>query len=349
MFPQCSNLTNLDELSNLASVGGDFSFRESSNLTNADGLSSLVSVGGDLGALPVTNLDGLSSLVSVGGSLGMGYYITDLDGLSNLVSVGGLLGVGSAYITNLDGLSSLVSVGGALFIRNSSQLTNLGGLSNLASVGGILFIENCPNLTSLDGLSSLISVAAIYLWDCYTLSDITGIRTDILISSGVNMSSIDLTTLSGIGYFPEISSSIQENTGRDDLEEAGYQFLLSLYDAMYPDGRTLPGETDNRPDAFTLNSSTNVATGSSQDSNIITISGLGVGVSVLVAVSSNQSVMIKKNTEAFVAYNSGSISVSNTDTIQLRMTAPASLDKSYTATVFIGGVSSEVGGIYSSK
>ena len=99
--------------------------------------------------------------------------------------------------------------------------------------------------------------------------------------------------------------------------------------------------TDIIPDTYTLTPNTDSNNSTVQDSNTITIGGLDNGVTVSVAVTSTQPVMVKKNIEPFVDYVADSITVVNGDTLQLRMTAPASVDLSYTATMTIGGVSSQ--------
>src|SRR5690606_11901415 len=156
-----SNLTNLDGLSNLTSVGGYLDIYSNSNLTNLDGLSNLTSVGGYLyisSNSSLTNLDGLSNLTSVGGYLKIynNLSLTKHDGLSNLTSVGGFLHIDSnSNLTNLDGLSNLTSVGGYLYIGSNSNLTNLDGLSNLTSVGADLVILSNSSLTDISGLQNI--------------------------------------------------------------------------------------------------------------------------------------------------------------------------------------------------
>ena len=158
-----TDITNLDGLANLTSVGGDLSIPGNGSLTNLDGLVSLTSLGGGLSVFgngSLTNLDGLANLTSVGGDLSIksNGSLTNLDGLANLTSVGGDLNIsGNGFFTNLDGLVSLTSLGGGLYI-NFERLTNLDGLANLTSVGGLLSILGNDALTNLDGLANLTSV-----------------------------------------------------------------------------------------------------------------------------------------------------------------------------------------------
>ena len=142
---------------------------QSTNITNLDGLANLTSVGGYLeieGNDNLTNLDGLANLTSVGGSLYINRNdaLTNLDGLANLTSVGGYLDIeGNDALTNLDGLANLTSVEWFLRIYRNDALTNLDGLANLTSVGGLLAIGFNPALTNLDGLANLTSVGELLI------------------------------------------------------------------------------------------------------------------------------------------------------------------------------------------
>src|SRR5690606_23304047 len=70
-----NDIINLDGLSNLTSVGGNFYIEQASNLTNLVGLNNLTSVGGFLQIREnpnLINLNGLNSLTTVGGYLAIG-------------------------------------------------------------------------------------------------------------------------------------------------------------------------------------------------------------------------------------------------------------------------------------
>ena len=79
-----TDITNLDGLANITSVGGDLDIQNNATLTNLDGLANLTSVEG----LSIYNNDAL----------------TNLDGLaSSLTSAGGYLTIyDNANLTNLD-------------------------------------------------------------------------------------------------------------------------------------------------------------------------------------------------------------------------------------------------------
>ena len=167
------DITNLDSLSVLTSVGETLWITNNPVLTDLDGLSSLTSVGGlAIDDNPMLmNLDGLNGLTSVErevpvvggvGTIGGPVRIrgnaalTSLNGLSNLSRVGGLGVVDNAALTSLDGLSSsLTALEANLSIIDNPVLTSLNGLSSLTAVRISLNITGNPVLTSLDGLSGL--------------------------------------------------------------------------------------------------------------------------------------------------------------------------------------------------
>src|SRR4030067_314275 len=102
------NITNLDSLSELTTIGGTLFIFNNNSLTNVNGLFNLTSVGG---FLHIYNNNAL----------------TNIDALSNLTSVGGALFIyNNNALTNIDGLSSLTSVGGDLGITNNIALVEFG-------------------------------------------------------------------------------------------------------------------------------------------------------------------------------------------------------------------------------
>ena len=117
-----TDITNLNSLSSLTSVGVSLFIRDNAALTSVSSLSGLRQVGGALqiitnNALP--SLNGLQSLTSVG---------VDLDIQSN------------AALTSVSSLSGLRQVGHTLQISLNNALPSLNGLQSLTSVGGSLII-----------------------------------------------------------------------------------------------------------------------------------------------------------------------------------------------------------------
>ena len=114
------NITNLGGLSILNSIkAGGVVIQTNSELTNVDGLTGLASIGGTLfinSNEALTNVDDLSNLTS-----------NSLSGSLDITN--------NSKLTNLDGLSGIISVGSSIFIDTNAMLTNLNGLSQITSVG----------------------------------------------------------------------------------------------------------------------------------------------------------------------------------------------------------------------
>ncbi len=149
----CTSVTGL-----LSIIGTD--------ITNLDGLSELLSIGNRLyiiDNLALTDVSGLSSLHVVGDQMIISgnAILTNVDGLSSLTSVGGDMHlVNNAALANVDRLSSLTSVGGNLYVEHNTTLSRCCGLFPLLegygiNVAGSIAITNngtgCTGQDIIDG------------------------------------------------------------------------------------------------------------------------------------------------------------------------------------------------------
>jgi len=170
--PQGGNITNLNGLNGLASIGGTLYIRNSNALPSLAGLNTLTSVGGTLRIednVVLGNLNGLNNLTTVGGGVQIGgstwqtnAALTSLSGLDNLTTVGGRLGISyNPVLQNLDALSKLIAVHD-IFIYDNEKLTSLAGLQNLNSVQQDIRIIANPLLTDM-GVLENITVCNGYL------------------------------------------------------------------------------------------------------------------------------------------------------------------------------------------
>ena len=165
-----TDITNIEALANLTSVGGDLYIGSNADLANIEGLANLTRVGGyleisDNGLL--TNIEALANLTSVGGYLDIyeNDLLINLDGLAKLTSVGGRLSIEyNDLLINLDGLAKLTSVAGRLSIQNNAELTNCQGVAPVLgwasgppddSVGGIITIES--NATGCNSVEEILA------------------------------------------------------------------------------------------------------------------------------------------------------------------------------------------------
>jgi uncharacterized repeat protein (TIGR01451 family) len=263
---QGADITNLDSLIGITSIGGSLAVFDAPLLTNLNGLNNLLSVDGDLSIYQdqsLTNLTGLNNLSTIGGYL----YIADnpellsLDGLENLSSIGTTLYVvDDAALTNLNGLSNLTSIGDIVLLYQLESLQNLDGLNKVVTTGSI-DIEYCPVLSSIAGFQNLKTInGSLKIWlnpaltslnsfnMLETLSDSIDIRGNNLLTEVGGLNNIQLltsawivgnpvlTSLSGLQHLTTITNnlSILDNplladmSGLGQLETLGGNFWLSL-------------------------------------------------------------------------------------------------------------------------
>src|SRR5690606_15504424 len=112
------SVTDLSPLNSIQTITGDLNI-SSTQLTSINGLSSLISVGGNLTMLlnnQLTNLGGFSSLTNIGAGISLGWnpQLITLDGFSSLESINGLLSLYEniqlndiSALTNLNGIQSI--------------------------------------------------------------------------------------------------------------------------------------------------------------------------------------------------------------------------------------------------
>lgn len=172
----CAALANVDGFSNLTSIAGALIFIDNDALVNVNGLSNIASVGAELlfaGNDALIHLDGLAGIAAAGDiEINWNAALVNIDGLSGMSSVSGRVSIDSnPSLTNLTGLAGLTSIDGDLIVFNNPTLTDLGML-NLAHVGNDLRVEYNCSLSSL-GLTSLTEVeASVYMYDNHSLTDL---------------------------------------------------------------------------------------------------------------------------------------------------------------------------------
>lgn len=159
---QGSEITNLDGLSVLTSVGAKFNIVLNYTLTSLNGLNNLTSIGDECYIVynnTLTNLEGLSGLTSIGGNfvISNNEDLISLTGLNSLTSIGGNLMIGedlfggNPSLTSLEGLESLTSIGGDLEVYQNDMLQSLDGLKNIEANSIInLYIHHNTQLYTCD-------------------------------------------------------------------------------------------------------------------------------------------------------------------------------------------------------
>jgi len=137
---------------NCAEIEGDVTI-SGDDITSLNGLNVLTSIGEDLRIRfndTLTSLTGLDNLTSIGGDLwiDVNHALTSLTGLDNVTSIGEDLRIrNNDALIGLTGLESLTSIGEDLWIINNGSLMSLTGLYNIDE--GTIININISNNSSL--------------------------------------------------------------------------------------------------------------------------------------------------------------------------------------------------------
>ncbi|MCC6461687.1 MAG: hypothetical protein IT260_14525 [Saprospiraceae bacterium] len=151
------------------------------DISNLDGLLGLRSIGGDFiieGNNKIKDLSGLDSLVSIGGNLQLSYNeVTVLAGLNHLQTIGGGLLLTATKLYNFQGLDQLSTLNGDLVLAGNSEMINMNGLPHLASLGGALQVSGFGSKFShLYGLENLLLSKGISIVYTDNLVDLRGLK-----------------------------------------------------------------------------------------------------------------------------------------------------------------------------
>jgi hypothetical protein len=183
-----SSLITLYGLNNLSSIGEGLSIEENETLLNLVGLNGLISVGGSLIILEnpsLLHLTGLDNLTSIGGDFNIGcsnYYwtgnplLTNLSGLNSLTSIGNSLRIcNNQGLTDISGIENLTSVEN-IYISSNDNLSHLLGLQGVTNVNGYISINWNNSLNSLNGLNNLTTVGSLSIFRLPNLYDLSGLE-----------------------------------------------------------------------------------------------------------------------------------------------------------------------------
>lgn len=241
LLVQGPDITNLDGLSGLTTVGTGLRIENNPRLASLTGLATLVSISALTidGNSQLSSLDGLSGITTVDGLLIRNNgVLANLDGLSSLSSVGWLGIYDNPALKNVTGLSSLATVDSGVTIFRNASLATLDGLSLLTSVGseaglftntGLSIIDNSA-LTNVDGLSALTDVrGSLSIQGNGALANLSGlsglIHADVLTINN-NNALADLDGLSGLsgtvdGLFIVDNASLKYVDGLSGISGVG--------------------------------------------------------------------------------------------------------------------------------
>ena len=207
---RCNQLTTLNGLGNLISVGGDIDIQYNDLLADISGIDALQSVGGlfrILGANGLTSISGLNNLTSVGVLIiGINESLVNITGFNGFTELDGNLSFGGSNISSITGFSNLTLVEGDFILGNIPMLTNISGFNNLNRVNGKMTLVQLDSNTSFAGLEGLTYLGAADIINNGALENFNG------------LSNVD--TIAG-RLFIESNATLTNLSGWDDLKHIG--------------------------------------------------------------------------------------------------------------------------------
>jgi hypothetical protein len=164
-------LTAISGLTNLKTVGGDFSIYNNPQLTAVTGLTGLTTVTG------FANIQSNGSLTSV-------------NGLAALTTVNGYLQIYQNAALQTLGLTNLTTVGKQVYFYNCDALTNLNSLTKLVSIGTTT--SEGLTIQSMNGLNNIGALVKVAQGGTGVLTNLAG---NVSITSNTALSNCQITGL----------------------------------------------------------------------------------------------------------------------------------------------------------
>lgn len=161
-----SDISNLNGLSVLTSIGRDLIIMDNGNLSSLNGLQNVHTVGRDLiiSNNSLVTLSGLNGLNQIGSNVQAGNVLVEnnsrlinFSGLENLITIPGKLDVlSNPLLQNFQGFNSLGFLDRDLTIAGNQSLESLAGLDGLTYVTGSVSINNNNSLTSIAAIANIL-------------------------------------------------------------------------------------------------------------------------------------------------------------------------------------------------
>lgn len=230
------NITNLNGLLGITSIGGYLYIENNSKLPRFTGLNNLVSIGKYLRIFDnnsLISLDGLENLDSIGDYLSLvrNPKLASLSGLDNLLTVNRISIDDNSALKDVLSFNRLTRIQ-YLFIESNSSLSNLAGFENLDSISSAFWIRYNANLINISGFDTLKYVSSLYIANNPALKTIDGFQNLQHIRS-LDLRNATLTNLSGFKNLTKVKDnlSIQSNTrlsslmGLSNLDSVGWLYI----------------------------------------------------------------------------------------------------------------------------
>jgi len=220
------DITNLNGLNVLISIGGFLWIEDNNALTNLSGLEELILIGGSLVIIDnsIASISNLSSLSTIGINLFISgnNSLTSLTGLNNITTIEDSLYIWNNHLlSNLTGLDNLTTNNGDVWIAANNNLENLSGLDNLSTIGGVFDISGNPALSNLNNLNSINTIggdffitandALINLSGLGNLSAISGdleILYNDALTSLIGLDNLDASSIHDLNIHDNMSLSV---------------------------------------------------------------------------------------------------------------------------------------------
>ena len=201
---------------NYTSVTGFLGVQGGGDITNLNGLSELVSVGEGLVIFHtdfLVNVDGLSNLQSIGGNIiiSSNRVLQNLNGLSTLTSADGYFEIhDNPFLTTIN-LANLSSISNYLDIHENNALTTISIKTQPGSltIGGYITIFSNPILTNIN------------------LPGLTSVGEQIDIANSLLLNTINAPNLSSAGGLSIFGNPVLANINMTGLTTVGTSLSLS--------------------------------------------------------------------------------------------------------------------------
>ena len=163
-------LVNLNDLTHLQTIGGNFHVLGNDSLTTLN-IPSLQTIGGDFyvdfANDKLTTLGNFTELQTIGGDFYVNHQnnqLTTLGNFPSLQTIGEYFNVrGNDKLTTLGNFPSLQTIGGYFDVSGSNtQLTTLGNFPSLQTIRGYFSVNNNNQLTTLGNFPSLQSIGRFF-------------------------------------------------------------------------------------------------------------------------------------------------------------------------------------------
>lgn len=226
-------ISNLEGLSQLTSIGGELLLLANPDLINLTGLHNITYIGSNLRVINnprLQDLQAFNNLRSIEGDLVIGYI--------DMVNGGG-----NDSLKNLEGLNNVTMIKGSLIIQYNNNLIALSGLDNVTFIGAMISISGNAMLSSLTGLNIESAQTYFYISLNHSLHDFSGLNK--LTSVGKNLSVYNndaLTSLNGLENLTSIGNELrlQDNPLLSDLSVLeGLKTVRKIYISSNPSLATL--------------------------------------------------------------------------------------------------------------